>query len=317
VKLAAREIQAVKRHVEIIEVGPRDGLQSEPEVLPTATKIGLIDRLVDAGVRRIEVASFVNPKKVPQMADAEQVMAALRPRAGVTYVGLVLNRKGFERALAAGCSEIGMVVFASDTFNQRNQGESTAESIAAWLDMAAAAHARRVRVQVTISAAFGCPFEGEVPPARVVDLATRLAQGNPIEIALADTIGVGAPAQVADLIQRVQAALPTMRLRAHFHNTRNTGLANAYAAVQAGVGVLDASVGGIGGCPFAPAATGNIPTEDLLYMLHRSGFETGISLERVIDTGRWLQQQLGRPVPGMLVKAGTFPPQPGARHAGN
>jgi hydroxymethylglutaryl-CoA lyase len=174
-----------------------------------------------------------------------------------------------------------------------------------------------VRVQVTISAAFGCPFEGEVPPARVVDLATRLAQGNPIEIALADTIGVGAPAQVADLIQRVQAALPTMRLRAHFHNTRNTGLANAYAAVQAGVGVLDASVGGIGGCPFAPAATGNIPTEDLLYMLHRSGFETGISLERVIDTGRWLQQQLGRPVPGMLVKAGTFPPQPGARHAGN
>lgn len=316
-KLAAREIQAVKRHVEIIEVGPRDGLQSEPEVLPTATKIGLIDRLVDAGVRRIEVASFVNPKKVPQMADAEQVMAALRPRAGVTYVGLVLNRKGFERALAAGCSEIGMVVFASDTFNQRNQGESTAESIAAWLDMAAAAHARRVRVQVTISAAFGCPFEGEVPPARVVDLATRLAQGNPIEIALADTIGVGAPAQVADLIQRVQAALPTMRLRAHFHNTRNTGLANAYAAVQAGVGVLDASVGGIGGCPFAPAATGNIPTEDLLYMLHRSGFETGISLERVIDTGRWLQQQLGRPVPGMLVKAGTFPPQPGARHAGN
>lgn len=297
----------MSKRIEIIEVGPRDGLQSEPEILPTATKVELIDRLVNAGVRRIEAASFVNPKKVPQMADAEQVMAALRERAGVTYIGLVLNRRGFDRALAAGCLEISMAVFASDTFNQRNQGASTDESIATWLDIAAAARAAGVRAQVTISAAFGCPFEGEVPAARVVAIASRLAQGSPVEIALADTIGVGVPAQVTDLIGRVRAAVPEIPLRCHFHNTRNTGLANAYAAVQAGVGVLDASVGGIGGCPFAPAATGNIPTEDLIYMLHRSGFETGIELDAVIETGRWLQDQLGRTLPGMLVRAGPFP----------
>jgi hydroxymethylglutaryl-CoA lyase len=305
------------RHIEIIEVGPRDGLQSEPDVLPTVAKVELINRLVDAGVRRIEVASFVSPRRVPQMADAEQVMAALAPRAGVTYIGLVLNRRGFERALACGCREVGMAVFASDTFNRRNQGVSTEESIAAWLDIAAAARAAGVRAQVTISAAFGCPFEGEIPPERVVDLATRLARGNPIEIALADTIGVGAPGQVTALIQRVRAAVPQVALRGHFHNTRNTGLANAYAAVQAGVCALDASVGGIGGCPFAPAATGNIPTEDLLYLLHRSGFETGLSLEGVIGAGRWLQEQLGRAVPGMLVKAGAFPGPSGAHHAGS
>lgn len=307
----------MNQRIEIVEVGPRDGLQSEPEVLPTVTKVELINRLVAAGVRRIEVASFVHPKKVPQMADAEQVLAALPPRPDVTYVGLVLNRKGFERALAAGCREIGMVVFASDTFNQRNQGASTAESIAAWLDISAAAQAAGVRAQVTISAAFGCPFEGEVPAARVVEIATRLAQGNRVEIALADTIGVAAPAQVTDLIQRVRAAVPHAVLRGHFHNTRNTGLANAYAAAQAGVAALDSSVGGIGGCPFAPAATGNIPTEDLLYMLHRSGFETGISLEQLIDAGRWLQDQLGRPVPGMLLKAGMFPATRAAHRAGN
>ena len=297
----------MSKRIEIVEVGPRDGLQSEPEILPTVTKLELIKRLVDAGVRRIEAASFVNPKKVPQMADAEQVMAALPPRPGVTYIGLVLNRRGFDRALAAGCREISMAVFASDTFNQRNQGASTDESIATWLDIAAAARAAGVRAQVTISAAFGCPFEGEVPAARVVAIASQLAQGSPIEIALADTIGVGAPAQVTDLLARVRAAVPEIPLRCHFHNTRNTGLANAYAAVQAGVGVLDASVGGIGGCPFAPAATGNIPTEDLIYMLHRSGFETGIELEGVIETGRWLQDQLGRTLPGMLMKAGPFP----------
>lgn len=208
-----------------------------------------------------------------------------------------------------------MAVFASDTFNQRNQGASTDDSIATWLEIASAAHAAGVRAQVTISAAFGCPFEGEIPAARVIDIAMRLAEGRPIEIALADTIGVAAPAEVSDLIDRVHAAMPDMPLRCHFHNTRNTGLANAYAAVQAGVGVLDASVGGIGGCPFAPAATGNIPTEDLLYMLNRSGIQTGISLEAVIEAGRWLQDQLGRPVPGMLVKAGAFPAPGGSRRA--
>jgi len=293
--------------VEIFEVGPRDGLQNEPGVVPTATKIELIERMIAAGLRRIEVASFVNPARVPQMADAEEILRRLPRRVGVSYVGLVLNRRGFDRAVAAGCDEIGMAVVASDTFNRRNQGASTAESIAAWHDIAAAARAAGIRAQVTISAVCGCPFEGEVPSARVVDIARQVAESAPCEIALADTIGVGVPAQVTDLVHQVGAAVPSIPLRGHFHNTRNTGLANAYAAVEAGIRVLDASLGGIGGCPFAPAATGNIPTEDLVYMLHRSGFETGVSLEKLIDASGWLQERLGRPVPGMLVKAGGFP----------
>jgi hydroxymethylglutaryl-CoA lyase len=302
------------RHVDIVEVGPRDGLQSEPGVLPTATKVEFIERAIAAGVRRVEVTSFVNPKRVPQMADAEAVLQALPRRDGVRYIGLVLNRRGFERAAAAGCNEIGMAVVASDTFNQRNQGVTTEESIAAWLDIAAAAKQAGIRPQVTVSAAFGCPFEGEVPVQRVVDIARRVAEAEPFEIALADTIGVGVPAQVMELVGRVREAVPQVALRCHFHNTRNTGLANAFAAVQAGVRTLDASLGGIGGCPFAPAATGNIPTEDLVYMLQRSGYPTGIDLAAAIATGKWLQEQLGRPVPGMLVKAGDFP-KPAAQAA--
>ncbi len=293
--------------IEIVEVGPRDGLQSEPGVMATATKVDFIHRLVRAGVRRLEVTSFVNPKKVPQMADAEQVLAALQRQPDVWYVGLVLNRKGLDRAIAAGCNEIGMAVVASDTFNRRNQGVGTEESIAAWLEIAAAARAAGVRPQVTVSAAFGCPFEGEVPVARVIEIARRVAEANPHEIAFADTIGVGVPSQVEEMMALAREALPGVRLRCHFHNTRNTGLANAFAAVKAGVSALDASTGGIGGCPFAPSATGNIPTEDLVYMLHRSGIATGIDLEALIDTGSWLQEALGRPVPGMLVKAGSFP----------
>jgi len=300
----------MQRKVEIVEVGPRDGLQNEPGVVATATKIEFIERVIAAGTRRVEVTSFVHPKRVPQMADAEAVLHGLPRQAGVYYVGLVLNRKGFDRAAAAGCNEIGMAVVASDTFNQRNQGATTAESVQAWLEIAAAAHAAGIRPQVTVSAAFGCPFEGEVAAERVVELAVAVAQGNPCEIAIADTIGVGVPSQVSDLVGRLRQALPGMPLRCHFHNTRNTGIANAYAAVEAGVSVLDASVGGIGGCPFAPAATGNIPTEDLLYMLARMGIDTGVDLEQAIATGRWLQDQLGRSVPGMLVKAGAFPPAP-------
>ena len=295
------------KQVEIVEVGPRDGLQNESTVFPTDAKVEFIERVVAAGTRRIEVTSFVNPKRVPQMADAEEVLKRLPRREGVYYVGLVLNRRGFDRAADAGCNEIGMAVVASATFNQRNQGVATEDSIKAWLDIAAAAHAAGIRPQVTVSAAFGCPFEGEIAPERVVDVAKQVAQGDPCEIAIADTIGVGVPSQVTDLLGRLRQALPGMPLRCHFHNTRNTGLANAYAAVEAGATVLDASVGGIGGCPFAPAATGNIPTEDLLYMLERMGVETGVDLEQTIATGRWLQDRLGRPVPGMLVKAGSFP----------
>ena len=295
------------RRIEIVEVGPRDGLQNESTVFSTAAKVEFINRIVAAGTRRVEVASFVHPKRVPQMADAEAVLKALPRRDDVYYVGLVLNRRGFDRAAAAGCNEIGMAVVASDTFNQRNQGVTTEESIKAWLDIAAAAHAAGIRPQVTVSAAFGCPFEGEVAPAKVLEVATRVAQAAPFEIAIADTIGVGAPNQVTDLLSQLTDALPGMPLRCHFHNTRNTGLANAYAAVEAGATVLDASVGGIGGCPFAPAATGNIPTEDLLYMLDRMGVSTGVDLDATLATSRWLQDQLGRAVPGMLVKAGGFP----------
>ncbi len=295
------------QQVEIVEVGPRDGLQNEPDVLPTAVKVELIGKLIGAGVRRIEVASFVHPKKVPQMADAEQVLAALPRRADVCYIGLVLNRKGYDRARAAGCHEIGMALAASDTFNRRNQGTGTEESIAAWLDIAREARSAGLRAQVTISTCFGCPFEGDIAVERVVEVAKRLADGEPRELALADTIGAGVPTQVTELVGRVRDALPGLPLRCHFHNTRNTGIANAYAAVQAGVGVLDASVGGIGGCPFAPNATGNIPTEDLLYMLHRAGVRTGVALESMIDTGRWLQDKLGRTIPGLLIKAGPFP----------
>jgi hydroxymethylglutaryl-CoA lyase len=300
-------MSARHRRIEIVEVGPRDGLQNEPEILPLAVKREFIERAVGCGIRRIEVASFVNPKRVPQMADADELVHSLPRRAGVRYVGLVLNRRGFERALAAGCDEIGMVVLATETFNQRNQGASQAESVAAWLDIARAAKAAGVRAQVTISAAFGCPFEGEVAPSNVVALASSLAAADPFELAIADTIGAGVPSQVTDLIGQLREALPGMRLRCHFHNTRNTGIANAFAAVEAGVEVLDASIGGIGGCPFAPAATGNIPTEDLLYMLARMGIETGVDLERTIATARWLEESFGRRVPGLLTKAGGFP----------
>jgi hydroxymethylglutaryl-CoA lyase len=293
--------------VDIVEVGPRDGLQSEPEVLPTAVKIEFIRRLAATGVRRMEVASFVNPGKVPQMADAERVVAALPADPGLRPIGLVLNRKGFERAQAAGCREIGMALAVSDTFNQRNQGSSTEESLQQWLAIATSAQAAGIQAQITLSTSFGCPFEGEIAVGRVVEIARRVAEGRPTEISLADTIGVAVPPQVTETIARVREAVPGMALRAHFHNTRNTGIANALAAVAAGVKTLDASCGGIGGCPFAPAATGNIATEDLVYLLHRSGYTTGLSLGGLIETGRWLQAQLGRAVPGMLVRAGDFP----------
>ena len=297
-----------QERIEIVEVGPRDGLQSESQVLPTDAKVEFVRRLVASGLERIEVASFVNPRRVPQMADAEAVLASLSS-AGVRgrFIGLVLNRKGFERALAAGCTEVGMAIAASESFSQRNQGCSVDEGLAAWLDIAQLARDAGIRAQLTISTAFGCPFEGEMPAERVVRLAERAAAGTPDEIAVADTIGVAVPTQVSEVIAGLRRAIPATRLRAHFHNTRNTGIANAYAAVQAGVRALDASCGGIGGCPFAPAATGNIPTEDLIYMLHRMGFDTGVDLAALLDTSRWLQQTLDHAVPGMLVKAGIFP----------
>lgn len=295
------------RAIEIVEVGPRDGLQSEPEVLSTATKLELINRLIAAGLKRLEVASFVNPKRVPQMADAEAVLSGLPKVPGVQYVGLVLNRRGFDRALAAGCTEVGLVTAATDSFSERNQGATTEENIRAIEEIAPLAREAGVRMQVTLSTAFGCPFEGEVPAARVVDICRRLAKSNPLEIALADTIGVAVPSQVTALVEAVRGVVGDVAIRCHFHNTRNTAVANAYAAVLAGVSTLDASVGGVGGCPFAPNATGNVGTEDLVYMLSRAGYDTGIDLTKLIETANWLGEQRGKPVPSMVSKAGGFP----------
>jgi hydroxymethylglutaryl-CoA lyase len=299
---------AVQRSVQVVEVAARDGLQSEETILPTEAKVELIGRAVAAGVRRIEVCSFVNPKRVPQMADAEAVLAALPERDDVTYIGLVLNERGFDRAAAAGMREINSVAVATDTFAQRNQGLSSDDTVAAFERIAPLAIDAGIRPTVTISAAFGCPYEGEVDLDRVVAIAERTAAAGAAEVAIADSIGVAAPTDVTARIAAVREVLPDgVGLRAHFHNTRNTGLANAYAAVEAGVDALDSSLGGIGGCPFAPGATGNIPTEDLAYLLERMGVATGLDLDALIDAVPWIEAQLGTRVPGMLAKAGRFP----------
>jgi hydroxymethylglutaryl-CoA lyase len=296
--------------VEIVEVAPRDGLQNEDAILTTAAKLDLIGRLAASGVRRIEAVSFANPARVPQMADAEAVAAGL-PRGTVSWIGLVLNERGLDRAIRAEVDEVNVVVVATDTFSRRNQGVSADEAIAAWGRIAARARAAGLRTTVTVAAAFGCPFEGEVSPERVASVLERCVQAQPDEVALADTIGVGVPAGVralADVADRVAAGLP---LRWHFHNTRNTGYANAITAVERGAAALDASSGGIGGCPFAPAATGNIATEDLLYLLDRSGVSTGVSVAALLPVAGFLEGVLGAPVPGQLARAGLFPPVAG------
>ena len=295
------------RQITIVEVGPRDGLQSEPEILPTDAKVRFVELAIEAGIRRLEVASFVHPKRVPQMADAEALLEKLPDRDDVSYIGLIMNERGLDRALATSVDEIGMVVVASDTYNRKNQGVGTDESVAAWRAIAKRAKDNGLGANVMISAAFGCPYEGEVAVERVVELAGQVVEAGPAELGIADSIGVAVPAQVTEVLGRVKEVTGDLPLRCHFHNTRNTGLANAQAAVEAGVQYLDASIGGIGGCPFAPAATGNIPTDDLLYMLDRSGIETGVALDKIIDASRWLEQELGRGVPAMLPKAGMFP----------
>jgi hydroxymethylglutaryl-CoA lyase len=293
--------------IEIVEVGPRDGLQNEAVRFSTEQKLELIRRALAGGVRRIEVASFVNPKLVPQMADAEAVCAGLPHRDDVVYIGLVLNKRGALRAVEAGLHELGAVCAASDGFAMRNQGQTSEESLAMCCEVVRLARQEGRRAQVTISTAFGCPFDGEVDPQRVIDMARRAAASGPVEIAVADTIGVAGPRDVADLVTRVRAAIDPLPVRVHFHNTRNTGLANVWAAVNAGAKTVDASLAGLGGCPFAPRATGNVPTEDVVYMLERSGYHTGLDLDRLIDTSEWLAGQMGRDLPGMVSRAGNFP----------
>ena len=293
--------------IEIVEVGARDGLQNESVLFSTAQKLELINRAIDAGVRRIEVASFVSPKLVPQMADADAVSAGLVKRDDVIYIGLVLNKRGALRAIEAGLGELGAVCAASDGFAIRNQGQTSDESLAMCCEVVRLARQEGRRAQITISTAFGCPFDGEVDPQRVVDMAKRAAASGPVEVAIADTIGVAAPRDVADLVTRVKAAIAPLPVRVHFHNTRNTGLANVWAAVSAGAATVDASLGGLGGCPFAPRATGNVPTEDVVYMLERSGYHTGLDINRVIEAEEWLASNMGRELPGMVSRAGNFP----------
>lgn len=296
-----------KEKLELVEVSPRDGLQNEPEIVSTENKLALIDRIASAGFRRMEAGSFVNPKKVPQMADGDAVFAGLPRRNDLTFIALALNPRGVERAIAAGAKEINFVFCASDGFSIRNNGGTVEETFRVWPDVARAAKAGGARLSATISTAFGCPFDGEVAVSRVVAVAELCAQQEIFELALADTIGVAAPSDVRERFRAIKDVAGGLQLRAHFHNTRNTALANTVAAVEEGVRVLDGSLGGIGGCPFAPGAAGNVPTEDLLYMFTRMGFDTGVDLDAAIETAHFISGVLGRKTPGMASRAPKWP----------
>lgn len=297
-----------RKSIEIVEVSPRDGIQNEKTILSVDAKTELVQRAIAAGAKRIEVTSFVHPARVPQMADAEALAARL-PRGGVRYIGLALNGRGFDRALAAGLDEVNFALVVSETFSQRNQGMSTAEGVEIWRQVARAG-AGRIGCGLTLAAAFGCPFEGEVSVARMLSVLERAMEAAPAELTLADTIGVASPPDIAERVGAVRDRWPDLPIRLHLHNTRNTGFANAWAGIEAGVTAFDASLGGVGGCPFAPRATGNIATEDLVYMLHRAGCETGYDLDLAIEAAGWLEAQLGHEVPGMVMKAGPFPAAP-------
>ncbi len=293
--------------VEIIEVSPRDGLQNETVLLTIEDKLELIDRAAAAGLKRMEVASFVNPARVPQMANAEEVIAGARRIGGVTGIGLVLNPKGFERALQCGCEEINVVIVASETFSTKNQGATIEQGIENWRQIADAARANGVNTSLTIAATFGCPFEGEVSPRTVASIVEQALASPPDELAFADTIGCGVPSQVRTIFADARSIAGNIPLRMHFHDTRNTAIANVVTAVELGARRIDASIGGTGGCPFAPAATGNVATEDVVYTLHRMGLETGIEIDAVIEATKWLESVLGHPLPGAVSRAGSFP----------
>jgi hydroxymethylglutaryl-CoA lyase len=293
--------------ISIVEVSPRDGLQNEATPLSPDQRAQLVLRAVEAGAKRVEAVSFVHPERVPQMAGAEQVMAGLPRIEGVRYAGLVLNRRGLERALETAVDEINVVVPCTDEMSRRNQGCDFETMMSTARDIVAAARHDDRFVTVTAAVAFGCPFSGDVAPEAVRRVATMAADEGADELALADTIGVGVPTQVRRLTETVATAAPDLSLRFHFHNTRNTGYANAMAAVEAGVRVLDSSIGGFGGCPFAPAATGNIATEDLHYLLRRSGYSTELAHTDLVETATWLGQLLDTPPSALLGRAGDFP----------
>src|SRR5215216_1381844 len=290
--------------IEIVDVGPRDGLQNEDETLTPQVRAELCEMLAAAGVPRVEAASFVSLKRVPQMAGAEELMATSTRSPHTSYAGLVLNEKGYERAIEAGVDEVRYAFPVTETFAKRNQNTTVADATQLAARLVERARLDGVRVSITLSAAFGDPFEGRVEPEHVLRIAASVAASGPDEIVLADTIGVGVPSQVRKLIEGVMANGITVAC--HFHDTRNTGIANAAAAVESGATVLDASVAGTGGCPFAPRATGNIATEDLVYLLHNMGYDTGIDLDALIEVAIWLAQQLNKELPGQVHKAGNF-----------
>lgn len=295
--------------VTVCDVAPRDGLQNDAKVLDPATRAELVNRLAAVGVPRIEAVSFVSPARVPQMAGAEEVVAAIERRDGVVYAGLALNDRGYDRLRETALDEVHFAFAVSEEFNQRNAGASVESSVEAGERIIERAHGDGLRATVTLGTAFGCPFEGRVDPSRVLELAGRFAGAGADEVVFADTVGVGVPQQVRELVGG--AAGLGVPVGVHLHNTRNTGIANALAAVEAGARVLDASVGGVGGCPFAPRATGNISTEDLVYLLHGEGIETGIDLDALVGVARWLEEILGRELEGMVYRAGVFTPVSG------
>ena len=286
--------------ISICEVGPRDGLQNEKEVLAPKTRAELVNQLAAAGLPVVEAASFVSAERVPQMAGAEEVVEEIERRDGTVYAGLALNEKGYDRLREAGLDEVRFAVAATESFSKRNANASVEEAVSAAEKVLARAREDGIRATATISVAFGCPFEGLVDPETVVALAERLRGAD--EVVLADTIGVATPGQVRALVERVGKPVG-----AHLHNTRNTGFANAYAALEGGATTLDSSIGGLGGCPFAPRATGNVATEDLVYMLEGDGVETGVDLDALIAISEWLEGVLGRPLEGQLYRAGRFP----------
>jgi isopropylmalate/homocitrate/citramalate synthase len=297
----------------LCDVGPRDGLQNESSTLAPPVRAELCDRLLAAGLPRVEAVSFVNPRLVPQMAGAEEVVAAIHRRPPAVLAGLVLNQRGLDRALAAGVDQVHYAFGVTDTFSMRNQNTTVKNGIETSHQVVRRCRQAGVPVTVTLSVAFGCPFEGRVAPERVLRVVEQVQEEPPDEIAPADTIGVGVPTQVRELVRGARE-LGARRVGCHFHNTRNTGLANAVAAVEAGALTLDASVGGTGGCPFAPRATGNVPTEDLVYLLHGMGIPTGVDLHSLMETSTWLGERLGKELPAMVTRAGDFP-DVGARRA--
>lgn len=301
-------MSALPPRVTIVEVGPRDGLQNEQAVVPTPIKTSFVDALTAAGHQAIEVSAFVSPKWVPQMADADELFAGITRKDGVRYSALVPNRAGLDRALAAGVRDVAIFAAASETFSRKNINQSIEESFVVYRQVTDAALQAGLRVRAYLSTCFGCPFEGPVDPVRVIALTERLVQLGAYEVAVSDTIGVAHPGQVGHLLDQLLARVPLPQVALHFHDTRGTALANVLTALDHGVTTFDSSAGGLGGCPYAPGATGNLATEDLLYMLDGLGIETGVSLEGVVRASRAMERAIGHPLPSRYVRALPSPP---------